>query len=340
MQKKKFKLFDTQREGKGVEKGEDTRPTLLRFFKLFGRKFWKLLTVNLLMLMQVVPLIVCLIAYVAGPTTPTQESVLFAPLLGAQTAEPTSMGATLLNTALSTFRIQTFDTPIYWIIGGLLLLHVVTYGWQKCGAIYIMRNLVRGDGVFVWSDFWHAIKRNWKQGLLMGILDCVVVGVLGLDYLLMSGMPNSFGNNLMFYGVIALAIVYFFMRFYIYLMIVTFDMKISKIFKNALIFTILGIKRNIMAALGMVLMTVIFVGLIILTMPLNLYVTLILPFLCYLAFGAFMYTYAAWPVVQKYMIDPVSKKQDDDSFDVENSSDGEPTQAEIDAAWDAMDAGN
>ena len=75
-------------------------------------------------------------------------------------------------------------------------------------------------------------------------------------------------------------------------------------------------------------------------MPLNLYVTLILPFLCYLAFGAFMYTYAAWPVVQKYMIDPVSKKQDDDSFDVENSSDGEPTQAEIDAAWDAMDAGN
>ena len=171
----------------------------------------------------------------------------------------------------------------------------------------------------------------------MGILDCVIVGVLGLDYLFMSSMPDSFGNNLMFYGVIALAIVYFFMRFYIYLMLVTFDMKITKILKNALIFTVLGIKRNVMAALGLALMTGIFVGLIILTLPLNLYVTLLLPFLCYLAFGAFMYTYAAWPIVQKYMIDPVSKKQDGDR---ESSSDGEPSQGEVDAAWDAMDQAN
>ena len=40
MNKKKFKLFDPMRDGKGVEKGEDTTPTLGRFFKLWKRKFW------------------------------------------------------------------------------------------------------------------------------------------------------------------------------------------------------------------------------------------------------------------------------------------------------------
>ena len=31
--KKKFKLFDMNRDGKGVRKDEDTRPTFLNFFK-------------------------------------------------------------------------------------------------------------------------------------------------------------------------------------------------------------------------------------------------------------------------------------------------------------------
>ena len=33
--KKRFKLLDPMRDGKGVEKGEDTTPTLGRFFKLW-----------------------------------------------------------------------------------------------------------------------------------------------------------------------------------------------------------------------------------------------------------------------------------------------------------------
>ena len=96
------------------------------------------------------------------------------------------------------------------------------------------------------------------------------------------------------------------MRFYTYLMMVTFDMKITKILKNALIFTVMGFKRNIMALLGMALLTGVFAVLIIVLGRL-VPAFFILPFLCLLGFCGFMYTFAAYPVIQKYMIDPVQK---------------------------------
>ena len=114
---------------------------------------------------------------------------------------------------------------------------------------------------------------------------------------------------------IALIIIYMIFRFYTYLMVVTFDMKLMKIFKNALIFVVLGIKRNIMALLGLAIVTLFAGVLIVIFLPMGLGVTLVLPFIYYLALCAFIYTYAAYPVIQKYMIDPVSVKSTSESSD-------------------------
>ena len=105
-------------------------------------------------------------------------------------------------------------------------------------------------------------------------------------------------------------------------MVVTFDMKLMKIFKNALIFVVLGIKRNIMALLGLAVVTLFAVVLVIIFLPMGLGVTLVLPFVYYLALCAFIYTYAAYPVIEKYMIDPVATKKsvehDEESSRVDN----------------------
>ncbi len=302
-----LKLLDPMRDGPGVEKGEDTTPNLKFFFKIWERKFWKLVSLNLIMLVQVIPLLLCLYAYMTGPHTPVQYYPLYAPLLGAQTTVPTAQGITLFTAFFGLSKIPAFNTPVYWIIGGLALFHVVTYGWQKVGSIYILRNLVRGDGVFIVSDYFYAIKRNLKQGLLTGILDCLIFLTLGFNFSFFFNSDPTGLNNFMYVMTAALAIIWMIMRFYIYLMMVTFDMKLNKILKNALIFTALGIKRNLMAVLGILLMTVLAVALIVVCVQIKVYVVIILPFLYFLAFSGFMYTYAAWPVVKRYMIDPVQK---------------------------------
>ena len=307
--KKKFKLLDPMRDGKGVEKGEDTTPTLGRFFKLWGRKFWKLITVNLLMVVQVIPLLLILFLYLGGPKIPTLYSPLYAPLLGAQTAAPTGIGMTLFNSAAGLMhQTPVFNSWAHWVMAALILFQLITYGWQRTGTTYILRNLVRGDGVFMISDYFYAIRRNLKQGFVMGLIDCAAVFALVFDIIYFSNSPATGANNFMYVTILALILIYGIMRFYTYLMMVTFDMKLGKILKNALIFTVLGIKRNIMAGLGILSLTAMFLALIFFfgrIIP-ALY---IIPFLCLLGFCGFMYTFAAYPVIQKYMIDPVQKPQ-------------------------------
>ena len=307
--KKRLKLLDPMRDGKGVEKGEDTTPNLKYFFKLWGRKFWKLISLNLFMLVQVIPLGLCVFLALAGPKIPTQYDPLYPALLGAQTALPTSEGLTLFTSAAGLLH----DSPIYnswtyWVMGGLILFHLITYGWQKVATTYILRNLVRGDGVFMFSDYFYAIKRNMKQGFVMGLIDSAAIFMLVFDFFYFYNTPaSSFGSSVMYIAIFALILIYGVMRFYTYLMLVTFDMKLSKIFKNALIFTIMGIKRNLMALLGILLLVAISALAIVYLVPMKIAVVIIIPALCLLAFCGFMYTYAAYPVIQKYMIDPVQK---------------------------------
>ncbi len=294
------------RDGKGVDPGEDTTPTLKFFFKLFWRKLSKIITLNMLAIIQVIPFIACLYLYfIATPTTPTQYYPEYAALFGIQEASSSALSS--IDLALFSFQhpLPTYNTYIYWVIGALLLFQVVTYGWQKVGVIYVTRGLVRGDSVFIWADYFYAIKKNLKQGLLLGLIDCIATFALAFDIYYFFTSPQTGLNNFMYVLTVALIVMYIIFRFYTYLMVVTFDMKLSKVFKNALIFVVLGIKRNIMALLGLALLTAFAVLLVVLFLPMGLGVTIVLPLIYYLGVCAFIYTYAAYPVIKKYMIDPV-----------------------------------
>ena len=99
------------------------------------------------------------------------------------------------------------------------------------------------------------------------------------------------------------------MRFYLYQLLITFELKNFKILKNALIFSILGIKRNIMALLGFVLLLALHIFLIILFLPIGISIPLVLPFVYILALFGFISTYAAYPIIDRYMIQPYEASQ-------------------------------
>lgn len=308
----KLRLLGPLRDGKGVEKGEDTTPNLKYFFKLLGRKFWKLVSVNFILLVQILPLLLCFLVEAMGPKEPVQHNPLYATVLGAQTVAPTSAGMTLLNMVGNlSYDWQAYNSPVTIIMICLLAFHVLTYGWQKVGATYIMRNLVRGEGVFIISDFFYAIKKNFKQGFILGVIDCIICGVLYFDFTYLSQMPvDDVMANIMYFVIVALVIIYLAMRFYMYLLLVTFNIKLTKLLKNSFIFAFLGMKRNLMAGLGILLMAGLVVVLNIFLMQFNIAVGLIIPFLFFMGVMAFMYNYAAYPVIKKYMIDPPVVKKD------------------------------
>jgi uncharacterized membrane protein YesL len=109
----------------------------------------------------------------------------------------------------------------------------------------------------------------------------------------------------MFFGITALIIVYLFMRMYLYLMMITFNISLYKMLKNALIFTALGIKRNLMAGLGIVLCVALWAALAFIGLQYNLGFLIFIPALIMFSLIAFISVYCAYPVIKKHMIDPV-----------------------------------
>ena len=315
MDKKKkrvFKLFDMNRDGKGVEKQEKLKPTFVNFFKIFFRRFGHLLRLNLMMVVQIIPIVVIICAWLLGPKSPTARNILFAPLYGVEQASSGVMTSVELDMSSIQMGLPVFSPAMIITIICLVVVMAVTWGWQNIGATYVLRGLLRGDPVFVFSDFFYAIKKNLKQGFLLGLFDFFVTAILLLDFLFFYQKTGSYGFDVMYFAILLLILLWMIMRFYIYNLLITFDIKIFKLIKNAFIFTILGFGRNILAVLGSVLIIAINIVLIFLLLPVGISVPLILPFFYILATVAFMGTYAAYPVIDKYMIAPYVVEETED----------------------------
>lgn len=307
--KKKIGFFSSyMKDGKGVEK-EDviTKFDFLSFFKLYSRRFVKLIWVNALYIVGNFPIFFFLLAQsgLFSDLGVAPASEIFPVINGIHIAsgESAPSFAALLGIHGQMAPIYG-DTVVTYILYALSALVIFTFGPVNAACTYIIKNLVIGEPVFMWEDFKMTIKNGWKQSLPMGILDIIM---MVLCYWALSLYYFNYEHYFaMFYSMILVFILYSFMRFYIYTLMVTFDLKFFQIIKNAAIFSILGFGRNLVLFLGCVMLVLISFWLATIFVPLGV----ISLFLFIFSGCAFMGMYAAWPKIKKYMIDPYYKKSE------------------------------
>ena len=307
--KRRFRLFNTQREGKGVSKEDAIIPTnLIGFFKRYRRDFSRLLSVNIFYILGNFPLIFALIAISGGFQIPytTPSSTVYTVMDGIASL---GGGSGALNGMLGAFRDANAFTAGTYILLGLSALTLFTFGFVNVGTTYLIRNMLKGDPVFMWSDFWGAIRRNWKQALPFGAFDLFMLCLIPMNAYWMSGQlaTGGFGVGILFWGNVVIGLIYVFMRFYIYLQMVTFNLSIRKILKNSLIFVFVGFKRNILALIGILLYVFLDYCMIIaggFLLPFGIALPLVLLF----SNCSYMSAYAAYFKIKELMIDPYYKE--------------------------------
>ncbi len=297
------------KDGKGVEKDDEIiaeNPNLKNFFVLLARKLNQILTVNLMMVAGNFPIFFALFViggYLSIHTT-SPYYLAYAPLRSVVMFDPSPATGALWSVFSRQASVTILTTGDY-ILLGLAALAILTFGPVRVGVTYIHRNIVRGEPVFLWHDFWYCIKRNVRQSFVYGIMDVVISGLIIYDILFFNlNYGTSMMTDIMFFMSLMLGFIYAFMRIYIYLMLITFDLSIFKMFKNALYFTVLGVKRNLMAFLGIVLVLMINYLLLATFFPLGVILPLVIvPSLCVL-----IGIYAAFPKIKEIMIDPYYAK--------------------------------
>lgn len=307
---KRFKLIDLEKDGRGISKlNPRDDGSLKRFFTTYWDNAGKLLYVNIFMVLGNFPLFF-LVAVLSGYTKYSSflpSSDLFQNLSSYfMVKEPTPYSMSLY--ALEGLPNQVLiNSTLSYVFIGISLLTLFTFGIVNVGTAYILRNVAKGDPVFVWADFWYAVKRNWKQALPFGIIDALINALLIYNVYL-TVMGGTIFNNMMFWLNVILFIVYFFMRPYIYIQMVTFDLSVFKMVKNALSFALLGLKRNILALLVFIIALAIELTTLFAFGGLLISVAVIFPLTIMFSTLAYAKVFAAYFKIKVIMIDPYYKE--------------------------------
>ncbi len=223
--------------GKGVSKNEPEKRRFFLFFEILFAKFIKLVQLNLIFTIAIIPL-----------------------LIGLFFSFDFNKEVTSFN---DFFNMQLFTFAPDYISLIILALSVFITGPSTAGAVFVLRNMQRREHTWVWSDFWDQFKKNYWKGVSVGALDLVIYIMLYIAFgFYMFVMPTEFTQmgtlmpNLAGGVVILVTIIYTWMHFYLYTMMVTFDLKLKPLFKNSFIFAIAKLPLNILITVIIALLVV------------------------------------------------------------------------------------
>ena len=176
------------------------------------------------------------------------------------------------------------------------------------GLTFVTRNFAREEHAFVWGDFKDAVKENWKPFLIHGVITYVVVCLMYVALSFYRGQQeNSILFGIAFVICLSICLIFLFMQYYIPLMIVTFDLKLKNVYKNAAIFAVVGLGRNLIATLFLAVLF--FLALLMLQSVPSLFIGIILVFLILFALISYSINFIVYPNIEKFLIKPYYEKQ-------------------------------
>ncbi|HEX3025742.1 MAG TPA: DUF624 domain-containing protein [Clostridia bacterium] len=189
-------------------------------------------------------------------------------------------------------------------------LPIAGIGPAIAGFTYILRNFAREQHAFIWMDFRDTYKSNWKQATLVTLINIIVGTVL---YMVISFYyANLHKGQLMvvpFSLSLVIAAIFIFVQYYLYTMLITFDLTTRQLYKNAVIFAVVGLGKNIV--------TTLICGIIVLLIyafkPLTL---ALIPFI-FLATVGLIISFNSWPLIEKHLM---PKTEGDEEYGAETDS--------------------
>lgn len=189
---------------------------------------------------------------------------------------------------------------------------VVFIGPAMAGFAYVLRNFSQEKHAYVWDDFMDTAKKNLKQSMIVCLINTVLFVLLGFAIWF---WYNAYAQNpsLMFSLPMVVCIAGFafllFMQYYIYLMLVTFDIETGKLYKNSFILAFYALPRNLLITLVIALTTF-----LLFTIPTAGYLAITIlgvaiMALFYFSFVGLATVSMSYPIIKRVMIDPYKEKQ-------------------------------
>ncbi|MDD4699378.1 MAG: YesL family protein [Oscillospiraceae bacterium] len=197
----------------------------------------------------------------------------------------------------------------------LCSIPLLTYGVAETGLTYVARATARDRHTFVSSDFFDTIKKNWKQGLIIGIIDFLLLSVIVFDFYFAWTSTTGTFNVIMLALTFLVFILFSFSKYYRYMMVVTFKMSVWKVYKNSFIFAVAGLFKNFVISLILLICYAIAFAFVWFANSLGITIVLLLYVCVFRAFRAYLIQFNVFPIIRKFIIDPYYNEHPDDDIE-------------------------
>lgn len=206
------------------------------------------------------------------------------------------------------------------LLYALVSIPIVTRGLAEAGLAFVTRNYAREKHVFLPSDFFDTIKKNWKQALATGILELVISVCLIFDIIYAWDWLNAAQGieimPLLFFAVsFFLVVIFSYARYYLYMQIITFKLSFKQIWKNSFLLAIAGFKENLIITLTLLVVYALAAVLLLNYFWYVLAPLVVLYVLLFPAFRSFLIQFTIFPLIKRTIIDPYYKEHPEEDMD-------------------------
>lgn len=169
-----------------------------------------------------------------------------------------------------------------WLL--ILFPCVAITGPFNAGVTYVLRNWARDEHSFVLSDFKDAIKANWKQSLVISVID----GALPFLMYTCWRFYGSLLSESLFYMVptalvLLVTIVWSLADMLAYPMLITYDLKIRDVIRNSVLLTLAKLPFAVLIKLATLAVPALALGIMLLIPTIQMQTLLVVSML-YLVF--------------------------------------------------------
>ena len=275
-------FYNYNKTGKGVDKNAPKKSRGVLFFEILLRHFWKIMKVNLL------------------------YSVFMLPAFF----------------AVFSFLMVSNVTMKFVISGLCAVVFFAVFGPATTAVFKVMKNYSTERHVFIIRDFKKGFTESYKKSLVAGIINIIVFISVYAAVTVYPKMAEAVGSNLIYVMLvlsISLGIAVVMVSFYVYIMIAVTDIPLKGIIRNAVVLTVYEIKKNLLTLLFTLLIGGIFAFMAFLNLY-TMVIYLVVPAAVIMFMISFnCYPVVKKYVIDPYYKKIGEKNPDDDDFDDEEA---------------------
>lgn len=224
------------------------------------------------------------------------------------------VGNAAINDVGTDAAYQLYYLIVLFCVMFLLGSTLVVIGPFQAGFTQIYRNLYRQEGVFIFTDFKEGMKNNWKQSLVASIVSLIVTVICLLAIGFYSNLGTTFGTAAATFFVL-LFFVFVIVQNMVYTMIVSRDIPLPKIYKNAFLFFLMKFGPCLGLLAVLIIFLIVVPAMLLVTTTYFAYAIVVFYYLT-LIFGVIQYSFSFFTgeLINEY-IEPLSPTPKQDDYD-------------------------